>query len=226
MSSPMPRGRTDRRAALAVAVVAILVLALAAMGIDRRVMALDVTFQERPSQFSTSGLKGADVAFATVPADVSDGEKGTRKVPVLRGGFSGAELDGLCISQSQEVMGATYTIRVTAGDDEKGTFDVDTSSATFDLTSVEGGSDPGVALGGTVQIGQTGSDVSTSDGVDNPLGAPGSGRYLAIDASSGHLSDVRGTVYGFAIEDAADVPGLSVDVVPGDQGCDSLDLPR
>lgn len=225
MTSSLIRGRTDRRAALAAVVVTLLVLALAAMGIDRRVMALDVTFQERPSQFSTSGLKGADVAFATVPADVSDGQQGTKEVPVLRGGFSGAELDGLCISQRQEVMGATYTIRVSAGDGEKGTFDIDTSSATFDLTSVEGGSDPGLALGGTVQIGQTGSDVSTTDGVDNPLGAPGSGRYLAIDASSGHLSDVRGTVYGFDIEDAADVPGLSVEVVRGDHGCDSEDLP-
>lgn len=225
MTSPMIRGRTDRRAAVAATLVAMLVLALAVAGLDNRALALEVVFQERPSQFSTSGLKGADVAFATVPADVSDGGEGTKRVSVLRGGFSGAELDGLCISQRQELLGSTYTIRVTAGDDKKGTFDIDTSSATFDLTSVEGGSDPGIALGGTVQIGQTGSDVTTADGVDNPLDAPGSGRYLAIDASSGHLSDVRGTVYGFAIEDAATVPGLSVDIVPGDKGCDSLDLP-
>ncbi|WP_435201236.1 DUF6230 family protein [Janibacter sp. GS2] len=225
MSPRTPHGHTSLRAALTATVVGMLALALTATGTKERAVALDVTFQERPSQFSTSGLKGTDVAFATVPADVSDGRDGTKQVSVLRGGFAGAELDGLCISQQQELLGGTFTMRVTAGDGTTGEYDIDSASATFDLTEVEGGEDPGIALGGVVQIGQTASDVTTVAGLDNPLAAPGSGRYLAISSSAGELSDVRGTVYGFSIDDVATIPGLVVEIVPGDRGCDSLDLP-
>lgn len=218
-------GRTSWRTAAAATAAGLLALTGAGLGMRHQAMALDVTFQERPSQFSTSGLSGSDVAFATVPATVSDGAGGTKPVSVLRGGFSGARLDGLCISQRQELLGATYTLRVTAGDGTRGTHDIRSASATFDLTEVSGGGEPGIALGGTVQIGQTASDVTTVPGVEDPLDAPGSGRYIAIDASSGDLSDVRGTVYGFSISDAASIPGLVVEVLPGDKGCHTTDLP-
>lgn len=225
MSAIRMRGRTSRRPAMAAGLVGLLTLSGAALGARQEAVALDLTFQQRPSEFSTSGLKGSDVAFATVPADVSDGESGTRQVAVLRGGFSQARLDGLCISQRQTLLGAPYTIRVTAGDGKLGTHDIKSATATFDLTQVSGGSDPGIALQGTVQIGQTASDVTTVPGRDNPLGAPGGGKYIAIDASSGELSEVRGTVYGFSISDAADIPGLVMEILPGDRGCDSIDLP-
>lgn len=225
MSAVRLRGRTSRRSAVAAGLVGLLSLSAAALGARQEAVALDLTFQQRPSEFSTSGLKGSDVAFATVPADVSDAENGTRQVDVLRGGFSEAQLDGLCISQRQTLLGAPYTIRVTAGDGKPGTHDIKSATATFDLTQVSGGSDPGIALQGTVQIGQTASDVTTVPGLDNPLGAPGGGKYIAIDASSGELSEVRGTVYGFSISDAADIPGLVMEILPGDRGCDSIDLP-
>lgn len=225
MTATLACGRTAWRSAAVATGAGVLALAGAGLAVQRQAVALDVTFQERPSQFSTSGLAGSDVAFGTVPTQVSDGAGGTTPVPVLRGGLSKARLDGLCISQRQEMLGATYTLRVTAGDGKSGTHGITSSSATFDLTEVSGGSAPGIALGGTVQIGQTAGDVTTVPGVDDPLRAPGSGRYLAIDASSGELSDVRGTVYGFAISEAASIPGLTIEILPGDKGCHSSDLP-
>lgn len=226
MTATQLRGRTSPRSAIVATAVGVGALALAAVGVQRQVVAVDVVFQERPSQFAASGLSGRDMAFGTVPAEVSDGKGGTVTVPVLRGGFSKAEIDGLCVSQVQEILGVPYTVKITAGDGTVGTTDVASSAATFDLVSVTGGEQPGVGLDGLVQIGQTPSDVTTVPGLANPLQAPAGQRDLAISASGGNLTQVRGTVYGFSIDGADRIDGLAARIVPGTKGCDGDDLPR
>ncbi|MFE2557827.1 hypothetical protein ACFXGT_17735 [Streptomyces sp. NPDC059352] len=52
---------------------------------------------------------------------------------VLRMGFADGVLNGLCLSRRQEIGGATYTLLLTLGDDDPGSWEIRTKNTVLDL---------------------------------------------------------------------------------------------
>ncbi len=189
------------------------------------VLAATITFQDSPSQFSSSQIDGTDVGFGMVPITTAAGTK-----QVLRSGFANGRFDGLCVSQKQTIAGTTWTVRLEAGDGTLGSYDVAGSNAVFDVDNLKAstnGSGAGVNLDGRVQLGLTSDDITTVSGADNPFEAPtGTAGYWGIDADSGKLYALRGDIYNAIIGGPFSLPNLKIRVLPGDVGCDTIAIPQ
>ncbi|WP_265444678.1 DUF6230 family protein [Flexivirga meconopsidis] len=192
---------------------------------SQNVLATQVTFQGNPSQVSVGGLTGNKVGITVVRSTRSvDGKLTTG--PALRVGAAGLQLDGLCLSQKQSIAGIDYTVRVSAGDGNSSTHEIQAQDATFDVTSIKGDGNPGLNLDGVVEIGVSGDSLVTTDtGGEpdpNPLGAPSGTGWFGINSGVGQFSNIRGRMYGFKVSEVAKMPGVRISVTPGtSDSCDS-----
>lgn len=221
-------GRTSVVAAAALLVIAGIVVAL-----QQRVIAASIVFQNGTSQLATSGIDGSDVGFGLVPISTSNGTGGTVSPNVLRGGFANGKLDGLCVSQVQNVLGQNVTLKITAGDGVLGTYEIQGSNALFDIAQIRGTSGSngsGINMDGRAQFGLTASDVTTTQSGGsfdvNPLDAPQGTGWFGIDADKGNLYNLRGTIYDGVIGGPFSLPDLTITVTPGTSGCDASPIPR
>ena len=218
---PVSYGTRWGRAAATFAAGGTVLGAMAAM-VSTHVLAayLSIDSQAKPSGFNTSKLTGQDVAFGMTQATVNGSTKA-----VLRAGFATATLDGFCVSKTENVLGLfDVTLKVTAGNGVGGD-DIIANNASFDLTDLRGAQ---INLEGKDQLGQTTTDVTTtrtgSTYDANPLGGPtdsyGKG-WVAIDATRGTLTNLKGKLYSVQIQGDITLPNLSIGV-SGDYGfaCD------
>ncbi|MFI5622344.1 DUF6230 family protein [Nocardioides sp. NPDC051685] len=201
-----------------------------------------LTINNGTSTFSSTNIHAADAAFGTsVVRTQAAASSGGSWTPVLRAGFASATMNGFCLSRVEEVgpLGS-YTIRLTAGDDNPSTNEISAQSVAFDITRLRAASAPGVNLQGTAQIGLATTDLTTNPGtapyVANPMGVPqefepnwyqfsgnsghnnGQG-FTGIDATVADLSAVYGDVRQAQIEGEVTLPNLEIDLLPGDQSC-------
>lgn len=214
---PVRYGTRWGRAGAAVGLSGSLLAAMGAM-VSTNVLAAHVSIdsQASPSQFNTSKLTGQDVAFGMAQANVNGATKS-----VLRAGFAQATLDGFCVSKTESVLGIfDVTLKVTSGNGAAGD-DIIARNASFDLTQLRGTQ---INLEGKDQVGQATADVTTTKtgGVfdANPLGAPEAGYgkgWVAIDASRGTLTNLKGKLYSVQIQGDITLPNLSIGV-GGDYG--------
>lgn len=196
--------------------------------------ALFVT-QSSTSQFSTSGLEGSDVGLGMTQVDRSTGVgSGSDKKYVLRAGFADGKLDGLCISQRQTVGGAVFTLRLTAGDGQLGTYEVVGKNAELDIvslrgTNASGTTNNGINLDGRAMLGVAASDITTTTtgGLSdvNPLDAPTTAGWYGIDADRGNMYNLRGDLYDVVIGGPFSLPNLMIKIYPGDVGCKNATVP-
>ncbi|KGN34414.1 hypothetical protein N802_12745 [Knoellia sinensis KCTC 19936] len=211
--------------------------ALALMGgtlgmLKSNVIASQITVQKGTAEFSTGRVHGDVVAMGIVTVPVSTGVAGqSTPKPVLRTGFAGANLNGFCFSQIQQLAGVNWTIKVTSGDDNPNTFESTGKNIVFDVTEIRGTSDPGINLDGLVEIGPRASSLRTipdpndpTKFLDNPLEAPTTGNYLGIQASIGELYQLRGKVYDMQIGGPLNLPNLDITVTRNGQTCNQLPI--
>lgn len=203
--------------------------------IRTEVLAAEIVVQSNTAQFATTELYGQDVAFGMSTVQRSTGTGGSDTRYVLRGGFAKGQLDGLCVSQKQQVLGRTFTLLVTSGDGQLGTREIVGENAMFDIVSLRttSGSNGknGLMLDGRGLIGVASHDATTVKGADgqflpNPLRAPVDKGFFAIDSDVGHLYNAKGTIYQGEIGGPFSAPGLKIEVLPGDVGCATRPLPR
>lgn len=193
----------------------------------QQVLATAFTVQGTTAQFSTGSVRGTDVGFGMTRVNSLSASGTTSTKSVFSSGFATGQLDGLCLSSTESIgpLG-TYTIRITAGDNNPATNEVSANNMQFDLTNLRGDG-PGIRLDGIVQMGLSSSDVTTVAGVANPLDAPTGTGFFAIDATAGDIANVRGKLYDVQINGAIKMPGLKITLTPGtSQQCDNTPIPH
>lgn len=218
--------------------VVLAMLALLAVGgmlglMRANVLASAVTYQGSSAKFSSSRVTGEDVGFGMANMTSKDGSGALSTKKVLRAGFATGSLNGFCLSQVQSlpVIGPV-TIKVTAGDNDSSTSEIQAVNVQFDLAELRGtggAAGNGVNLDGKVHIGLASSDVTTLPGADNPLDAPtleGGQGYFGIDATKGDLFNLRGALHNAEIGGPMALPNLQITVVPGGSQCDTDALPN
>ncbi|WP_018156531.1 DUF6230 family protein [Demetria terragena] len=230
MTAPVrPRYGTRWKRALCVLVPAVGLTVGAATFTAQDVMASAVVFQDKPSSIATGGLIGDKAGIGVVQTKRSVGGDVTTS-DVIRVSLASMRIDGLCISQQQDIAGLTYTVRVTAGDGKAGTYETTGSNATLDMTEIRGDGDPGINLDGLVELGVSAESLTTTESSGkpdpNPLDAPSGTGWFGIDADVGSFSDVRGTTHGLRLESLAKIPGFTLSVEPGDKPCSSDPIPH
>lgn len=115
---------------------------------------------------STSRLQASDAGFGMAPMKMADGSWKN----VLRAGFGGAMLSGLCLSKTEKipVLGTTYTFRLLS----PSTNTITANNGVFDVTDFEAdASSTGISLAGSIQVGLATGDittVSTNGGAGTP----------------------------------------------------------
>lgn len=202
------------------------VLALAGL-MRSQVLATSFVVQGTTADFATSQVTGTDVAFAMTTISSKSAAGAVTSRPVYSAGFATGQLDGLCLSQAQSLgpLG-TFTLRIEAGDGVAGTTEISASNMQFDLTRLRG-TGSGIKLDGMVQLGLASSDVTTTPGTANPLGAPAGTGYWGIDATAGNIANVRGTLYDAQIIGNASLPNLTITLTPGTgSSCANSPLPK
>lgn len=171
-----------------------------------------VTYQGAAAKFSTGRVAGQDVGLGISTMTRKSADGSTSQVKVLSAGFATGTLDGFCLSQTQSIAPfGTVVIRVTAGDGDATTREINAVNVQFDLTELRGNG-TGLNLDGIVQMGLATQDVTTLAGVDNPLGAPLGGGYYGIDASAGDLHQVKGYLFNAEIGGPMRLPNLTIRV--------------
>jgi len=180
-----------------------------------------VILQDASATFSSSEIDAQDVGFGMAPVTtVHGGQKA-----VLRAGFARASLDGLCVSKTESIGPLSVTVRLVAGDGTDAP-DITAANAAFDISSLRADGN-GVVLGGTDQIGLSTDDITTTPGGSpydpNPLGGPTTGNgqgWTGIDASSGQLIRVAGTLWQAQIKGDVGLPNLRISVGHGNDCAD------
>ncbi|SEM01006.1 DUF6230 family protein [Streptacidiphilus jiangxiensis] len=177
-------------------------------------------------EFATSSLYGTQFGAAVVEQATSSTTAGGApgSVHVLRLGFADGLLDGLCLSQEQTIGGLPFTLTITLGDKNPGTWEVRTQNTVLDLTSVTGTLD----MDGLVDLNINGPDVTTvtdSTGafVPDPLGS--SENRFGIQAHYAKFDQVTGTVQDIQIPGLLQTPAIGISVQPGNVPCPTPPAP-
>lgn len=191
-----------------------------------------VVSQSRTSELASGGLEGSDVGLGMTTTERSTGVGNeTDSKYVLRAGLADGKLNGLCLSQTQTVAGATVTLKLSAGDGDPATYEISGKNAVLDVVSLRGQgasgrTGNGINLDGRAMLGVASSDITTltaPDGtaVANPLDAPTGVGWFGIDADKGNLYNIKADVYNVVIGGPFSLPGLKIDIEPGNSGCKS-----
>ncbi|MEU6929558.1 DUF6230 family protein [Streptomyces sp. NPDC046374] len=211
-------GRTHWRRSLAVALPALLVAGLLAAAMARGALAVGLRMQDQPVDFTTSSLYGTQYGAAVVDQTVGRPDGTTGTVRVLRMGFADGVLNGLCLSRRQQIGGLTYTLLLTLGDSDPGTWEIRTRNTVLDLRTATGTLD----MDGIVDLNVNGADVKTvkdaSGGyVVNPLDSPQ--HRFGIQARYAKFDSITGTAQDMQIPGLLTTPRLTLSVKRGAVAC-------
>ncbi|MFC7796626.1 DUF6230 family protein [Streptomyces cinereoruber] len=222
--SASEEGRTHWRRSLAVAVPALLAAGGLGTAMATGALAVGLQIQDRPVDFTTSSLYGTQYGAAVVDQPVVRPDGSTGTVRVLRMGFADGMINGLCLSQKQQIGGATYTLMLVLGDDNPGSWEIRTKNTVLDLRNATGVLD----MDGIVDLNTNGADVKTvkdSSGayVDNPLNSPQ--HRFGIQARYAKFDRIVGTAQDFQLPGLLTTPKLKLSVKPGTVACPTPPAP-
>lgn len=211
-------GRTHWRRSLLVAVPALLAACGLGGAMSTGVLAVGLQVQHRPVQLTTSSLYGTQYGAAVVDQTYVKPDGSTATTRVLRMGFADGVINGLCLSQPQQIMGVDYTLLLTLGDKDPGSWEIRTKNTVLDLRSATGVLD----MDGIVDLNVNGPDVKTVKDatgayVDNPLNSPQ--HRFGIQARYAKFDSIVGSAQDLQIPGLLTTPELSLSVKPGTVRC-------
>lgn len=220
--------RWGRSALLGVPALALVLLC--GLGMRTGLLAHHVVIQSGTADLTTSGLYGVDFGLSVVDnkqkVRQADGTVVLRDIRLIRAGFAQGRLNELCIAMNQTILGQDYTLKLTGGDGNLSTWEVDARNVELDGARVGGT----LTLDGVVKFGITGEDVTTikaPDGsyVENPLEATPSLHRFGADSTFAEFTQLTGKVYAMEIVGPFNLPGLKVKIEPGRTTCPAPPAP-
>ncbi|GAA4875517.1 DUF6230 family protein [Kitasatospora terrestris] len=210
-------GRTHWRRSALVALPALVAAGSLGGALADGALAGGLRIQSGTVRLTTSSLYGTRYAAAVVDQTAVRADGTTTTVHPLRMGFAQGVINGLCLAQQQQIMGATYTLLITLGDSDTGTWEIVTENTVLDLHSATGELD----MDGLVDLNINGPDtVIAPDGttpVPNPLGSPE--HRFGIQAGYAKFDRVTATVHDLQLPGLLRTPGLRITVRPGAVDC-------
>lgn len=216
--TPCFEGRTHWRRAALFATPALLAAGGVGSAMAQGVLASGLQIQNGTVQLTTSSLYGTHYAAALVDQTYVRSDGTTATAHPLRMGFANGVINGLCLAQQQQILGATYTLVITLGDTNAGTWEITTQNTVLDLHSATGVLD----MDGLVDLNINGPDTTTvtdSTGalVPNPLNSPE--HRFGIQAGYAKFDQVTATVHDLQLPGLLTTPGLNISVQPGAVNC-------
>ncbi|AUG80906.1 hypothetical protein CFP65_6242 [Kitasatospora sp. MMS16-BH015] len=220
-----PEGRTHWRRALLVLLPALTVAGGLGGALAHGVLASGLLIQSGTIQLTTSSLYGTHYAAALVDQTVETATGTTAATHPLRMGFANGLLNGLCLAQQQQILGATYTLMITLGDTNPGSWEISTQNTVLDLRTATGTLD----MDGLVDLNINGPDITTvtdpatNQPVPNPLLSPE--HRFGIQAGYAKFDQVTATVDDLQLPGLLTTPNLSITVHPGTATCPAPQAP-
>ncbi|MFJ5921551.1 DUF6230 family protein [Kitasatospora sp. NPDC092948] len=211
-------GHTHWRRGAAVALPALLAAAALGQAMAGGALAAGLQIQSGTVQLTTSSLYGTHFAAAVVDQPYTRPDGSTGIAHPLRMGFAQGVINGLCLAQKQQILGATYTLMITVGDNNPATWEITTQNTVLDLRSATGALD----MDGLVDLNINGPDTTTvGDGaggyLPNPLNSPQ--HRFGIQAGYAKFDKVTATVHDLQLPGLLSTPGLTIAVRPGSVDC-------
>ncbi|MER5638887.1 DUF6230 family protein [Kitasatospora sp. NPDC002227] len=187
-------------------------------------LASSLLVQSGTIQLTTTSLYGTHYAAALVDQTYETATGATGTAHPLRMGFANGLLNGLCLAQQQQILGATYTLMITLGDTDPGSWEISTQNTVLDLRSATGVLD----MDGLVDLNINGPDVTTVNDangvpVPNPLLSPE--HRFGIQAGYAKFDRVTATVDDLQVPGLLTTPGLNISVHPGAASCPAPPAP-
>ncbi|MFJ8045951.1 DUF6230 family protein [Kitasatospora sp. NPDC096147] len=218
-----PTGHTRWGRSALVALPALLVAGGLGAALADGALAGGLQIQSGTVQLTTSSLYGTRYAAAVVDQTAVRPDGSTSTVHPLRMGFAKGVINGLCLAQQQQIMGATYTLMFSLGDSNPGTWEIVTENTVLDLHSATGELD----MDGLVDLNINGADTviapEGSPPVPNPLGSPE--HRFGIQAGYAKFDRVTATVHDLQLPGLLSTPGLRITVRPGAVDCPAPPAP-
>ncbi|RKE22387.1 DUF6230 family protein [Streptomyces sp. TLI_171] len=217
-------GQVRWRPAGAVALPALLAAGALGQAMGGGVLAAGLQIQSGTVQLTTSSLYGTHYAAAVVDQAYTRPDGTTGVAHPLRMGFAQGVINGLCLSQKQQILGATYTLMITLGDGNPGSWEITTQNTVLDLRAATGVLD----MDGLVDLNINGPDTTTvGDGaggyLPNPLNSPQ--HRFGIQAGYAKFDQVTATVHDLQLPGLLNTPGLTISVKPGSVDCPAPPAP-
>ncbi|WP_406859101.1 DUF6230 family protein [Streptomyces sp. HUAS MG47] len=211
-------GRTHWRRSALVAAPALAAAGGLGAAVSTGALAVGLQLQDKPVQLTTSSLYGTQYGAAVVDVTVTNPDGTPRTERVLRMGFADGVVNGLCLSRPQRIMGADYTLLLTLGDQNPGSWEIRTKNTVLDVRQAAGVLD----MDGIVSLNIDGKDVKTVKDatgayVENPLNSPPD--RFGIQARYAKFDRIVASAQDLQVPGILTTPGLAVSVKPGTVQC-------
>jgi hypothetical protein len=200
---------------------------VAVLGVDIAQGALAATFTTSNTQFALKSSRVAGTGLGAflegVPAETGPGT--TQNNGLARVGFTSVQLNDLCISVTQTLAGAQYTLFVNstgsgaAGGNGILANPVSASYLYIDATGL-------TAASGTLQslvLGQSADTVQLQGPTNTPLtdaqGNPGTAGAFGLQAVTANLGTLAANAYSATISGSVTLPTPNITIKPGAATC-------
>jgi hypothetical protein len=218
--------RTGTRWGRASSVLLAALLAVATLGAELARGALAtalVVAQNTNGTLATSSLYGTDFGLVISPQTYQSPTGTTTSTRnVMRLAFANGRIDDLCIAEPQSIGALNYTVMITAGDGDPGTWEITADHIILDLTQAVGTLNLDGYVGGTTtnpeaQIGTDSARVAVA-GIDPAVLNGGLG-WWGIKAGIAKFGPVTATVQQMTIQGALTMPNLHITIAAAGTTC-------
>jgi hypothetical protein len=175
-------------------------------------LALSFVAQSGTLGLTTKGLEGDGFGIAVVAAPVRTADGRTTTADAARIGVATGRINGLCIAHPVSLLGKSFTLLISGGDDNPASYEINANGLLLDLTEATGV----IANRGDLAVNKNAGDVRLGSSGLSLGGAPD---RFGLQGDHASLRNIVASVRAITIPDLLRLPNFSVRVVAGTASC-------